>query len=98
MSSSPLPPTVPGIKLGRFFQRTSLSTLAHQTGLRVQLLGDIESGRVNPTDDELRRIARALHMSEDDAPLLLHRFPSPLRQITGPGEPQVELAAPESVQ
>ena len=54
--------------------------VAYDAGMRRPLLSQIETGRVMPTLEEVRRIARAMSRTEEEILEVLKRQGSPLWQ------------------
>jgi transcriptional regulator with XRE-family HTH domain len=65
------------VKFVRLERQLSLSELGHTLDLSYSLLSKIEKGRVNPTADELKSIAKALGVTRPEC-LLEHVSASPL--------------------
>ena len=59
----------------------SLRTLAQQLGVDVAYLSRIESGRVQPSEQVLRKLAAALEQDEDELLLISGRLPERLREL-----------------
>lgn len=65
------------IRYERLRQGMLQRVLAEQSGLRQELVSNIETGRLNPTDDELLRLANVLHVNPPRALLTPVVIPEP---------------------